>query len=922
MRIAFDGTTLQPRRTGVGYYTEHLLVHMAGITNGGSEGSEGSGGSWGSGGHDQLTVISNRTPVTSQPLPPHVDVMSAGRPMVRIAWMQAAAPGVLRHIGADVAHFTNGMIPLATRVPTVVTIHDVSLTLYPACHPARRLFLNRPLVRLAAERATAIITPSASAKRDLVRTYGVSHDRVHVVHEAAAPAFRPITNPPTLAEVRRRHALPERFVLYVGAIEPRKNLSRLLDAFAKRHHRGDLPHHLVCVGPYGWLSRDIGARIEALGIAKAVHFTGYVPFADLPAIYSLADMFVFPSLYEGFGLPVMEAMACGAPVIAGHADALVEIGGHAVIVADPLDTNALSDAMVRLGGSPDLRREMSALGIARAREFSWDRAARETLAVYRAAIAIRETHGRALPAPRAVPAPGLQPNTADVLLGQAYYLHFDPKLLAAGQPYPPLGTLYAAAYLRRQGHHVSVFDAMLATSESEWAAALDRTKPRVAVIYEDSFNYLSKMCLLRMRAAALAMIDEATRRGLPVVVSGSDATDHPEIYLDRGAACVILGEGEVTLAHAVDALTGRSSRPLSAIAGLCLRTDDGQITRTGTREFIKSLDDLPLPAWDLIDIPRYQRIWRSHHHTFSMNLATTRGCPYSCNWCAKPIYGQRYTMRSPENVVAEMAWLKETYGPDHLWIVDDIFGLKPGWIEQFAEIATRRNAAIPFKCLMRADQVTPKVVAALTAARCRTVWIGAESGSQRILDAMDKGTKVEHVHTAAALLHQAGIEVGFFLQFGYPGETREDITLTERMVRRCRPDDIGISISYPLPGTPFYDAVRAELGVKQNWFDSNDLAAMYHATYSPEFYRVLHSAVHAEFRVRKAGALLSALARPWTLRMRHARHAATTVANLAMLPLLRWQLNQLSRATSRTPPTPMSGLGVADAAIATHHQDA
>ena len=908
MRIAFDGTTLQPRRTGVGYYTEHLLEHLAQLTADGLS-------------HDELVVISNRTPVTSRPLPSHVRVVSARRPMVRMAWMQAAAPGMLRQIEADVAHFTNGMIPVATRVPTVVTIHDVSLTLYPECHPTRRLLLNRPLVRMAAERATAIIAPSASAKRDLVRTYAISPDRVHVVHEAAAPEFQPVTDAATLAAISARHSLPRRFVLYVGAIEPRKNLPRLLEAFAARHHRGDLPHQLVCVGPYGWLSRDIGERIERLGIANAVHFTGYVPYADLPAIYSLAEMFVFPSLYEGFGLPVMEAMACGTPTIVGHADALTEIGGTAVTVVDPLDIDALGDAMVTLGRSQELRRELADRSVSRAAEFSWDRAAKETLAVYRTAAA----HASEAVTPdlkvRGSIATSPLPAPVDVLMGQAYYLRFDPKLFEAQQPYPPLGTLYAAAYLRKEGHHVAVFDAMLAESEAEWAAALDRERPRVAVIYEDSFNYLSKMCLLRMRAAALDMIDEAKKRGLPVIVSGSDATDHPEIYLDRGAACVVLGEGEVTLAHAVASVSGRSATPLRDVKGLCLRGDDGALVRTGTREFIKSLDELPRPAWDLISIERYQRVWQKHHHSFSMNLATTRGCPYACNWCAKPIYGQRYTMRSPEHVVAEMAWLKETYGPDHLWIVDDIFGLKPGWIEEFADLAARRHAAIPFKCLMRADQVTPKVVAALKTARCRTVWLGAESGSQRILDAMDKGTKVDQVYTASRLLRGAGIEVCFFLQFGYPGEQRQDIALTERMVRRCRPDDIGISISYPLPGTPFYDKVRTELGAKQNWVDSNDLETMYHATFSPEFYRVLHSAVHAEFRVRKITSLLAALVKPWTLRPRHLRQAAATVANLAMLPLLRWQLNQLARGVSPTPPAPMSGLGV-PGAVAPTTQDA
>lgn len=898
MRIAFDGTTLQPRRTGVGYYTEHLLMHLAEVV----------GGSLGDAhGDDQLVVISNRSPVTSRELPEHVRVATSRRPMVRLAWMQAAAPRLLRDVHADVAHFTNGMMPVTTRVPTVVTIHDVSLTRYPECHPTRRLLLNRPLVRVAAERASAIITPSASAKRDVVRTYNVSPDRVHVVHEAAPPEFRPVTDAQQLADVRRRHHLPERFVLFVGAIEPRKNLPRLLEAFAERAHAGDLPHHLVCVGPYGWLSRDIGQRVEALGIADRVHFTGYVPFADLPAIYSLSEMFVFPSIYEGFGLPVVEAMACGAPAIVGHAESLIEVGGNAVTVVDPLDTAALGDALTSLARDRDRRAEMSRRGLARAAEFSWQRAATETLAVYR--------HVAAQPsAATESSTPTLRADSrADVLLGQAYYLRFDPKLFEAQQPYPPLGTLYAASCLRAQGHRVAVFDAMLAASESEWSDALDRTQPRVAVIYEDSFNYLSKMCLLRMRDAALAMIDEATRRGVPVVISGSDATDHPEIYLNRGAACVILGEGEVTLTHVVDSLTGRSDAPLAAIAGLCVLGTDGQVVRTGTRPFMRSLEDLPRPAWDLIDMGRYRRIWRERHGMFSMNIATTRGCPYHCNWCAKPIYGQRYTTRSAESVVTEMAWLKAQYAPDHLWVVDDIFGLRPGWIEEFAALANERGAVIPFKCLMRADQVTPSVVAALVKSKCRTVWLGAESGSQRILDAMDKGTLVSDVDRAATLLHAAGIEVGFFLQFGYPGETREDIARTEQMVRRCQPDDIGISISYPLPGTPFYDRVRAELGAKQNWVDSNDLATMYRATYSQQFYRVLHTAVHAEFRLRKSASLLATMRRPWSLRLRHVRQVARALFSLVSLPVLRWQLHQLARADAAPPAPPSGGLGMPDA---------
>ncbi len=454
-----------------------------------------------------------------------------------------------------------------------------------------------------------------------------------------------------------------------------------------------------------------------------------------------------------------------------------------------------------------------------------------------------------------------------ILFGQSYYLRFDPKLWAAMQPYPPLGTLYAASYARSKGYSVALFDAMLAESEEEWRAALDQHQPQFACIFEDNFNYLSKMCLLRMREAAFAMIDMAKARGCTVIVCGADMTDHADLYLQRGADFVLLGEGELTLGELLDSLTGKSSQPLHEILGLATNTEyripntqssapeihpSSFILHPSRRPDIHDLDSLPFPAWDLVDIPRYRKLWRERHGYYSMNMVTTRGCPYHCNWCAKPIWGQRYNSRSPENVVAEMKWLKEEYRPDHIWFADDILGLKPGWIERFAGLVREAGASIPFKCLQRADLINESVAAALVAAGCRTVWLGAESGSQKILDAMDKGDTVQDIYNAAKWLKQTGIEAGFFLQFGYPGETWADIQLTLKMVRECRPDDIGVSVSYPLPGTKFFERVKMELGEKQNWIDSNDLALLYHGPFPQEFYRILHGRVHYEFRLRRA----------------------------------------------------------------------
>jgi anaerobic magnesium-protoporphyrin IX monomethyl ester cyclase len=489
---------------------------------------------------------------------------------------------------------------------------------------------------------------------------------------------------------------------------------------------------------------------------------------------------------------------------------------------------------------------------------------------------------------------------SEVLLGQSYYLRFDPKLWEAMQPYPPLGTMYAASVLRERGHDVALFDAMLAGSEQGWAEALDRERPRFAVLFEDNFNYLSKMCLLRMREAAFTMIDMAKRRGSTVIVGGSDASDHAEEYLARGADFVTIGEGEGTLAELLARLTGRTDTPLKEILGLAFRdtTDGARVMHSPPRAVLADLDALPFPAWDLIDVPRYRANWVERHGYFSMNMATTRGCPYHCNWCAKPIWGQRYHARSPENVVAELKWLKQTYHPDHISFADDILGLKPGWVQRFAEVAERENARVPFKSLHRVDLLLKgDTIPALARAGAKTVWVGAESGSQKILDAMDKGTRVEQIHEAAKRLHEAGVEVCFFLQFGYPGETREDIEKTLQMVRECAPDDIGMSVSYPLPGTRFFETVGNELGVKQNWQDSSDLAMLYRGPFSTAFYRQLHTVLHKEFRARKAvRSLRKAVRRPLRFGRRQLRQVAAMTYNALTLPLARARLARLARA--------------------------
>ena len=444
----------------------------------------------------------------------------------------------------------------------------------------------------------------------------------------------------------------------------------------------------------------------------------------------------------------------------------------------------------------------------------------------------------------------------DVLLTHSYHLYYDPKQVRKMQPYPPLGTLYAAALLRQHGFSVALFDTMLEDPELGFRAALARHRPRVVAIYEDNFNFLSKMCLTRMREVAFGMLEEARSYRALVVANGSDASDHVEEYLRSGFDYVLLREGERTLLELVQGLAAggsdrfRASLLLTkeqATKGLAFWDQQtSRIVYTPMRPPLRDLDNMPFPARDLIDLDHYRDLWRSAHGYFSMNAVASRGCPFRCNWCAKPIYGDLFHVRSADGVAEEMRELKESFGVEHIWFADDIFGLKPRWPGELADAVEHRRATLPFKVQSRVNLMTAKAASALGRAGCTEVWIGVESGSQRILDAMDKGTRVDEVPVARENLRRHGIRACFFLQFGYPGETWDDIQETIRLVRRTRPDDIGVSVSYPLPGTKFYDRVQQELGAKRNWVDSDDLAMMFKGTYTEQFYRVLRDALHAE----------------------------------------------------------------------------
>jgi len=438
-----------------------------------------------------------------------------------------------------------------------------------------------------------------------------------------------------------------------------------------------------------------------------------------------------------------------------------------------------------------------------------------------------------------------------VLFTHSYFYKFDKKQWKNKQFYPPLGTITAAAFIQEKGYQVDLFDTNIANDPSDLISIIEDYKPDYLVIYDDGFNYLTKMCLTLMREAAFELIRIGKDSNCKVLVSSSDSTDHYESYLEKGADVILLGEGELSLLDALNQFN-TPFPDLAEIKGIVFKDSESLIVNTGRRKVVEDLELFPIAAWNLINMDQYKAVWIKNHGYFSLNIATTRGCPYSCNWCAKPIYGKKYNVRNVKSVIDEIEFLINQFSVEHFWICDDIFGLKPGWIQEFRDIVLEKKLKFSYTMQSRVDvMLKDDSIKALAESGLDTVWVGAESGSQKILDAMEKDIKIAQIYEARRKLKTYGIKVAFFLQFGYPGENLTDIRQTEKMLFDLMPDDMGISVSYPLPGTKFYEKVKKDLIEKANWTDSDDLALMFKNTFPPEFYKRHHRYIHKKFRKKQ-----------------------------------------------------------------------
>jgi radical SAM superfamily enzyme YgiQ (UPF0313 family) len=399
---------------------------------------------------------------------------------------------------------------------------------------------------------------------------------------------------------------------------------------------------------------------------------------------------------------------------------------------------------------------------------------------------------------------------AELLLTHGYFLYEDPKELQIMKPYAPLGILYLCSHLRKQGFDVDVFDTTFSKREALFQH-LRTAPPSVVGIYAN----------LMTRGNVVEILKVAQEAGWKTVVGGPEPGAYALEYLQAGADFVVFGEGELTMQDLLEAFRADAT-DCTSIPGLAYLDPNGNMHETAQRTQIADLDAQPWPARHAVDISRYVKTWRDAHGKGSVNFITARGCPYKCRWCSHQVFGQTHRRRDPLLVVDEVEWLLQTYSPDMVWVSDDVVTLNHKWIRDYAAEMRRRGLHIPFECISRADRLNAEMLDLLAELGCFRVWIGSESGSQRILDAMDRGVKVEQVQQAVALTRERGIESGMFLMWGYEGEELDDIEATIKHVSTSKPDIFFTTVSYPIKGTPYYNKVSDRLVQLKPWGATSD----------------------------------------------------------------------------------------------------
>jgi len=429
----------------------------------------------------------------------------------------------------------------------------------------------------------------------------------------------------------------------------------------------------------------------------------------------------------------------------------------------------------------------------------------------------------------------------DILLTHAYYLLEDPVERQIMKPYPPLGLLYIVAYLRSRGFAVDICDSTFMT-RSEHVSAICEARAPIVGIYAN----------LMTRQNVLQVINVARAAGSKVVIGGPEPANYSEEYLDHGADVIVVGEGELTLEELIPQLRDPGMTNRQAVPGIIYRDADGTTTTTMPRNQIEDLNNRPFPARESIDIKRYLDVWKEHHGASSISVITARGCPYTCRWCSHSVFGFSFRRRSPTDVADELEWIRDTYAPDRVWYADDVFAMSRHWLNSFADELRRRKLHFPFESISREDRLDEDVIKVLADMGCYRLWVGAESGSQRILDAMDRRTNAVRMRQVLGLLQQYGIRAGTFVMLGYDGETWDDITETKKHLTAALPDDVLTTLSYPIKGTPYYDEVQDRLAHLTEWDTGSDRDITVIGRRSRRFYGHAQKWIQSEVELSRA----------------------------------------------------------------------
>jgi len=413
-----------------------------------------------------------------------------------------------------------------------------------------------------------------------------------------------------------------------------------------------------------------------------------------------------------------------------------------------------------------------------------------------------------------------------IILSHGYYLHEDAKEQKIMKPYPPLGILYLSAWLEQHDVLHEVFDTTFSTKQS-FKDYLQKEQPRVLALYT---NLMTKLNIIETIQCTRTHCKDAI-----IVLGGPDVRHNIEDYLDIGSDVIVIGEGEQTMYEIIRSIENGNALEFAHIDGVAYRSGK-DIIQTKERERFRPIDDLPLPNRKMIDMQPYLDTWKEHHGKSAMTISTQRGCPYTCKWCSTAVYGQSYRRRSPELVAEELKFLKDEYAPDSIWFVDDVFTVSHKWLEEFKNEVKKQDAMIPFECITRADRMNEDVIDWLIEAGCFRIWIGAESGSQRVIDLMDRRVDVNYVSEMIKLTKTKGIEAGTFIMLGYPGETETDIFETVDYLKNCQPDHFTITIAYPIKGTSMYQEIEADQVYDKAWSESTDRDRDFKRTYSRKYY--------------------------------------------------------------------------------------